>query len=200
MSGGEGRGFGWGRLAAMIAAGGAVVGGAVAARRALVPPDERDGRPDGHGHWPEPFAERYREALENERLRGGVLRFQRNWRGGRDGSLGQYATDATLDEVVAGSRSFEELRQQLAATKDRVIDDPDRHFAQFKAAAERNGAIVYESSSTEDANRYIAELCRTRGITVIDKSKSMVTEETGLNHYLEERGVRVAETDLGEWL
>jgi iron-sulfur cluster protein len=198
MSAVEGRGFGWGRLAALIAAGGAVVGGAVAARRSLAPPDEREERP--HGHWPEPFAERYREALANERLRGGVLRFQRNWRGGRDGALGQYATDETLDEVVAGPRSFEEMRGQLAATKDRVIADPDRYFAQFKAAAERNGAIVYESTSPEDANRYIAELCRTKGVTVIDKSKSMVTEETGLNHYLEERGIRVAETDLGEWL
>ena len=28
----------------------------------------------------------------------------------------------------------------------------------------------------------------------------MVTEETGLNHYLEERGIRVVETDLGEWI
>src|SRR5215211_4828368 len=101
MSAGAGRGFGWGRLAMLVAAGGAAVGGAVAARRALVPPDERDGRPDGNGHWPEPFAERYRAAFENERLRAGVLRFQRNWRGGRDGALGQYAADETLDEVVA---------------------------------------------------------------------------------------------------
>ena len=201
MSTSENRGFGWGRLAMLVAAGGAAVGSAVAARRALVPPDERAGTATGRGgHWPEPFMDRYRTAMENERLRGGVLRFQRNWRNGRDGTLSQYATDETLDEVVRGDRSFEELRQQLAATKDRVIDEPDRHFALFKAAAERNGAVVYESTSPEDANRYIAELCRKKGITLIDKSKSMVTEETGLNHYLEERGIRVAETDLGEWL
>ncbi len=200
MSATERRGFGWGRLAMLLAAGGSAVGGVVAARRSLRPPDERNGASEQHGHWPEPFAERYHAIFANERLRAGVLRFQRNWRGGRDGTLAQYATDATLDTVVAGDRTFEKLRQQLAGVKDRVIADPDGHLARFKAAAERNGAIVYESSSPEDANRYIADLCRTRGVTVIDKSKSMVTEETGLNHYLEERGIRVAETDLGEWL
>ncbi len=201
MSATERRGFGWGRLAALVAAGGAAVGGAaVAARRSLTPPDERPGAPDRGGHWPEPFTERYNTVFANQRLRAGLLRYQRNWRGGRDGVLTQYATDPTLDTVLAGDRTFEEMRDHLAGVKDSVIADPDGHFARFKAAAERNGAFVYESTSSEDANRYIAELCRTKGVKVIDKSKSMVTEETGLNHYLEERGIRVAETDLGEWL
>ena len=71
--------------------------------------------------------------------------------------------------------------------KDGVIADPDGHFARFKAAAERNGAIVDESTSSEDANRYIAELCRKKGVTVIDKSKSMATEEIRLNEHLEAR-------------
>ena len=90
-------------------------------------------------------AEDYRESLANERLRGGVLRFQRNWCGGRDGALGQYATDATLDEVVEGPRSFEAMRQKLAATKDRVTVLADalvpgmrRHLARRRAEWERD--------------------------------------------------------------
>src|SRR3954452_435269 len=188
------RGFGWGRLAALAVAGGAAIGGVRAARRVLTPPDERThvAKEDDHGHLPQPFAERYQHALNDERMRAGLLRFQRNWRAGRDASFAQYAED--------GGKTFEEMRAELSAVKDRVIADPAGYFAQFKAAAEHNGAIVYESRSAEDANRYIAELCQRKGVKVIDKSKSMVTEETGLNHYLEERGIHVAETDLGEWL
>ncbi len=191
-----GRGIGWGRLAALAVAVGAAVGGARAARRALTPPDGRTrvAKEDAGGHLPQPFAERYQRALNDDRMRAGLLRFQRNWRVGRDTAFAQYR------EAEDGGKTFEAMRDELAATKDRVIAAPDRYFAQFKAAAERNGAIVYESHSAEDANRYIADLCDRKGIRVIDKSKSMATEEIGLNHYLEARGIHVAETDLGEWL
>ncbi|HEY8600067.1 MAG TPA: LUD domain-containing protein [Thermomicrobiales bacterium] len=197
MSGnGEQRGFGWGRWAALAVAGSAAVGGVRAARRVLTPPDQRTrvAKEDAGGHLPQPFAERYQRALNDDRMRAGLLRFQRNWRAGRDATFEQYR------DAEDGGKTFEQMRDELAATKDRVITAPDRYFAQFKATAERNGAIVYESTSAEDANRYIAELCERKGITVIDKSKSMATEEIGLNHYLEGRGIHVAETDLGEWL
>src|SRR5205809_1435 len=82
--------------------------------------------------------------------------------------------------VGGQGRGFEELRGELAATKDRVIADLPGYFAAFRAAAERGGAIVYESASPEDANRYVAELCAHKGVTLVAKSKSMVTEETGL--------------------
>ncbi|HEU5327798.1 MAG TPA: LUD domain-containing protein, partial [Thermomicrobiales bacterium] len=193
---GEGRrGFGWGKVALAVAVGGAAFGSTRAARRALLPPDQRDqdGNPLAHeGEAPEPFAERYEQALGDDRQRAGLLRFQRHWRVQRDASFARY-------EEATG-RSFAEMRDRLAAVKDAVIANPDTYFAQFKAAAERNGAVVYESTSAEDANHYIVELCARHGVRVVDKSKSMVSEETGLNHYLEARGIHVAETDLGEWL
>ncbi|MGN6813038.1 MAG: LUD domain-containing protein [Thermomicrobiales bacterium] len=193
---GEGRrGIGWGKVALAVAVGGAAFGSTRAARRALLPPDQRDqdGNPLAHeGEAPEPFAERYEQALGDDRQRAGLLRFQRHWRVQRDASFARY-------EEATG-RSFAEMRDRLAAVKDAVIANLDTYFAQFKTAAERNGAVVYESTSAEDANHYIAELCARHGVRVVDKSKSMVSEETGLNHYLEARGIRVAETDLGEWL
>ena len=39
-----------------------------------------------------------------------------------------------------------------------------------------------------------------RGATLVAKSKSMATEEIKLNEALEEAGLRVVETDLGEWI
>ncbi|HEX9015345.1 MAG TPA: LUD domain-containing protein, partial [Chloroflexota bacterium] len=47
---------------------------------------------------------------------------------------------------------------------------------------------------------YIADLARRHGVQVITKSKSMVSEEIGLNHALEADGRRVVETDFGEYV
>lgn len=181
----------WGRVAALALAGGALYGGARVARRTLGGGTHVAKEAAG-GHLPQPFAERYRRALRDDRMRAGLLRYQRNWRAGRDAAYQQYTEE--------GGADFATLRAELSTAKDRVIAAPDEYFAQFKAAAERSGAIVYRSSSAEDANRYIADLCARHDVRVIDKSKSMVSEEIGLNHYLEARGIHVAETDLGEWL
>ena len=38
------------------------------------------------------------------------------------------------------------------------------------------------------------------GVRRVVKSKSMLTEECGLNPYLEAHGIEVIDTDLGEWI
>ncbi|CAA9587819.1 MAG: Predicted L-lactate dehydrogenase, Iron-sulfur cluster-binding subunit YkgF, partial [uncultured Thermomicrobiales bacterium] len=235
---GRRRRLGWAGRALVAAAGGAAgaaaLGGVRAARRALAPPDERGGVTNRHErvgdfpertHTPEPFRERYRLALGNERMRAGVLRFQRNWRNARDTSFADLADSEEMGEVygrgpapvgvdvntgaeaaAAGAefarrgRSFEELRDELAAIKDRTIAESERYLAEFTAAAEQRGCVVYRSSSAEDAGRYVADLCARKGIRRVAKSKSMLTEEIGLNPALEGRGLHIAETDLGEWL
>ncbi|MDP9374487.1 MAG: LUD domain-containing protein, partial [Chloroflexota bacterium] len=203
------------------------------ARRALTPPDERarfkhherQGDFPERTHTPEPFRARYRQALSNDRMRAGVLRFQQGWRNARDTAFADYAGGGEMGETygqgpapvgvdvntgagaqAAGAalarqgRSFEALRDELAAVKDRTIEDAERYLAEFTAVAERGGAVVYRSSSAEDAGRYIADLCERKGIRHVAKSKSMLSEEIGLNPILEGRGIRIAETDLGEWL
>ena len=220
---GSRRHLGWVALGIGIAA----TVGATRARKAFRAPDEREKPRGGTAgqHAPEPFALRYRHALENDRMRAGLLRFQRNWRNSRDTSFAAYAdsegagetygegpapvgtaestgaeTQAAGVALQRGGHSFEELRGELAAIKDRVIADLPTYFAAFKEMAERNGAVVYQSANAEDANRYIADLCTRHDITRLTKSKSMVSEEIGLGPYLEERGVSIVETDLGEWL
>ncbi len=102
-------------------------------------------------------------------------------------------------EAMTG-RSFDSLRSELAAIKRGVLADLPRHSAEFRSAAERAGATVVEVSDTPTANRYVADLCAQRGIDLVVKGKSMVSEEMGLNAYLAERSIEAIETDLGEWL
>ena len=106
---------------------------------------------------------------------------------------GRRAAWSALDDV-------EELRTRAYDAKMRVVDDLDAHVAQFRAAAEARGVHTFVARTAAEANTYIADVCRRRGAQLVAKSKSMVTEELGLNDVLETAGMRVVETDLGEYI
>ncbi len=139
-----------------------------------------------------PFAERYRTALNDPNVRNGLLGFQRSWRETRDEQIAEV-------ETLTG-RPFASLRHELATMKDAVIADLDGHVTRFRRQAEAAGAIVYEAPDAEAANRYIAELCQARGVDLVVKGKSMVSEEIELNDFLGEESITAIETDLGEWI
>jgi iron-sulfur cluster protein len=134
----------------------------------------------------QPFPERLEKSLDNPRLAANVTRYQRNWRVNRDTSF---------QEV-----EFEQLRTEFKATKTRVQDRLDDYLAQFQKAAEAAGATVHHAGNARDANRIALEICRAHEATQIVKSKSMVSEEIELNHFLEGQGIECVETDLGEWI
>src|SRR5699024_4842996 len=52
----------------------------------------------------------------------------------------------------------------------------------------------------KEANDYITNVVKKKNAKKVAKSKSMVTEEIDLNNALENIGVEVVETDLGEWI
>ena len=138
------------------------------------------------------FKQRYRRSVGDPDLKPRLLTFQRSWRESRDAQVKR------LEQRT--ERSFDDLRQEFAAVKDHTLEHWDDHIVQFRANAEAAGATVVELSTAEDAVNYIASVCKSRGIELIVKSKSMVSEEVELNHELEQRGIIAIETDLGEWL
>jgi L-lactate dehydrogenase complex protein LldF len=147
---------------------------------------------NAHEHLP--FEERLHDALEDTNLQRALGRFAPSWRVSRLNVLNAEEADYGPDY------SFEHMRATLREAKDYAIEHQPEILAQFKAQAEAAGAIIYEARTAEDANRYIYELCRRKGIDLVVKSKTMVSEETELNAYLEARGVTPVETDLGEWV
>ena len=94
----------------------------------------------------------------------------------------------------------EELREQAHEARMRVIDDLDRHVAEFSSALEARGGKLYVARTAEEARTYVVDVCRRTGATLAAKSKSMVSEEIGLNEALEAAGVKPVETDLGEYI
>ncbi len=137
-------------------------------------------------HDDRPFGERYDAALANERLAVSLTNFQQSWRRDR----------ASVMEDI----SFERLQREMKAAKTEAIDNLDTYLDQFIAAAEAAGTVVHLARDAAEANRIIAGIAQARQVEVVAKSKSMVSEETELNHHLANLGMEVVETDLGEWI
>jgi iron-sulfur cluster protein len=106
---------------------------------------------------------------------------------------------AARAEAFAGL-DFAGLRHDIADMKDTVRNDWPAYLHKFMQQAETSGAKVFLARDAQAANAYIAELAQRHGARLAVKSKSMASEEIALNHGLEAIGVRVVETDLGEWI
>lgn len=95
---------------------------------------------------------------------------------------------------------FQQLRADLKRRKNAALENLPALVEQFTKAAEGVGAVVHLAADAEEARAIIGRLARERGVKLVTKSKSMATEEIGLNPYLEGEGIEVVETDLGEWI
>jgi len=104
--------------------------------------------------------------------------------------------DAAMDSFG----QFEELRQQVKQVKQHTLDHLDHYLAQFEREALQNGNHVHFAGNGDEMNSIVLEICQQHSARRIVKGKSMVTEETALNDYLKRAGLRVMETDLGEYI
>ncbi|MBI3972321.1 MAG: LUD domain-containing protein [Chloroflexi bacterium] len=145
-----------------------------------------------------PFRERYGRALADARLRTNLLTFQRVWKRTRDAAFGRLSQEAPA--LGAEAASFGDARRRLTAAKDAVLADPPAMQAAFIAAATAAGINVHQAPDAAAARDTILRLLRERNVSLLAKGKSMVAEEVFLNHHLEAAGIRVVETDLGEWI
>jgi len=96
--------------------------------------------------------------------------------------------------------NVEELRQRAHETRMKAVRDIDHYLAEFTQALEARGGVVKVCATAEEACAYVVDVCRRRDAKLVAKSKSMATEEIGLNRALEAAGVRSVETDLGEYI
>ncbi len=105
---------------------------------------------------------------------------------------------AKRDRAAQELPEWEQLRELGARIKAHTRANLPRYLEQFERAAQARGAVVHWAIDAESHNRTVWQLLQDRGVRRVVKSKSMLTEECGLNPFLEERGVEVVDTDLGE--
>jgi L-lactate dehydrogenase complex protein LldF len=95
---------------------------------------------------------------------------------------------------------WEQLREAASAIKSNVISNLHDYLVQFEANLTKNGVIVHWAADAEEHNQIVYSILKAKEIKQMVKSKSMLTEECQLNEYLEERGIEVVNSDLGEYI
>jgi L-lactate dehydrogenase complex protein LldF len=102
--------------------------------------------------------------------------------------------------AVARIPEWESLRTTAAQIKDHTLAHLDRFLEQLETRITGLGGAVHWATDSAAARRIITDLARQHGVRRAVKSKSMVTEEIHLNPALEGVGVKVVESDLGEYV
>ena len=101
---------------------------------------------------------------------------------------------------VAELPQWEELREIASDIRLHTIENLGYYLTQLEAAVHSAGGHVHWAESAEDACQTVIQIARENHVEMAVKSKSMATEEIGLNHALEEAGIQAIETDLGEYI
>lgn len=109
-----------------------------------------------------------------------------------------WSVRAKRDIMAKQLPEWEELRQHASEIKKHTITHLADYLDQFATQLESRGVIVHWASDAKELNEIVYGILETHKVRKMVKSKSMLTEECGLNEYLEERGIDVVETDLGE--
>jgi len=133
------------------------------------------------------FKERAHVKLADARLQGNLKKLQTKFVAKRRASL------VELDD-------FEGTREAGKAIRNRALENLDVWLEIFERNATARGAHVLYAETHEEAVRLIVDIAKHHGVRKVTKSKSMVSEEIGLNHAFEAAGIQPVETDLGEYI
>jgi L-lactate dehydrogenase complex protein LldF len=136
---------------------------------------------------PLPFAEVSVRALADGRLQEALRRAMTGLRTKRA-------------EAASELPHFDALRDRAKQIKTHTLLHLDRYLEQLEAQITARGGTVHWAQDAEEACRIVVEICRRYGARRVVKSKSMLTEEIELNRALQQAGVEVMETDLGEFV
>lgn len=93
---------------------------------------------------------------------------------------------------------WEQLRETASQIKFNVLSNLSEYLAEFEKNALANGVIVHWAADAKEHNEIVHSILKQHNVSQIVKSKSMLTEECGLNEYLKANNVDVVDTDLGE--
>src|SRR5437868_8432478 len=133
------------------------------------------------------FKARAHANLNDEQLQKNLRKFQGKFVPARRNAL------VELDDVEATREAARQIRQ-------RALDELDTWLELFEENATASGATVLWAETTADINRLVLQIAARHGVKKIIKSKSMVSEESALDHAIEAAGLTVIETDLGEYI
>ncbi|WP_020559057.1 LutB/LldF family L-lactate oxidation iron-sulfur protein [Thiofilum flexile] len=95
---------------------------------------------------------------------------------------------------------LQRLRDQAQVIRANALSKLPELLEQLESNLTRNGIHVHWAETTDEANDIVLKIMQKHNATWMIKGKSMVSEEMGLNHFLESKGIEALESDLGEFI
>ncbi len=132
-----------------------------------------------------PFEQRAAAALANATLKTAI-----------DRTTGTARTKRAA--AVSDWPGFPQARDLGRRIRDHVIANLDYYLLEFERNAKASGAEVHWAATADEACRIVVDICRKARAKSVTRSKSMLGEEIGLPHALQEAGIERIETDLAE--
>ncbi len=103
-------------------------------------------------------------------------------------------------QAIAAIPDGEAARDHARQLRAHTIANLGTYLDQFVAAASAAGVHVHFAEDAPAATRLVVDIAARNDVRRVVKGKSMVSEEIELNGALEQAGMRVVETDLGEYV
>ena len=100
----------------------------------------------------------------------------------------------------AGLPEFEALRERGRAIKDHTLRNLDLYLDAYERQVVASGGVVHWAETAGEARAIVLDICRKAGARTVNKGKTMISEECGINGFLAENGITPVETDLGEYI
>ena len=133
------------------------------------------------------FNENAHDALRNPNLQAAL-------RGAKTGFVGKRA------KARAALPEFDLLRDSARDLKNHTLAHLDLYLEEYEKRVIADGGHVHWAETAEDARRIVLDICRKADAKIVNKGKTMISEECGINQHLEENGIAPVETDLGEYI
>jgi L-lactate dehydrogenase complex protein LldF len=133
------------------------------------------------------FREKSREAMASPLLRNALKNATDKFISGRLETMSRLGDPA-------------KMKAEARDIKVRCIARLDKLTAKFSENWRANGGKIHFAADAKEAREILFSIARENAVKLVAKSKSMATEEIELNRFLEEKGIQVVETDLGEYI
>src|SRR5215467_175827 len=102
--------------------------------------------------------------------------------------------------AVARIADYDAMKDRARRTKENAIANLPELLRELEASVRANGGHFFLAKTAADANLYIRDVLVKHEVRLVVKGKSITSEETRLNHSLEQVGIKVAESDLAEFI
>lgn len=108
--------------------------------------------------------------------------------------------EAAFEKGQSAFLDLENAKTKANLVKWKAIENLDRYLLDFETNFIARGGKVIWANDADEARQEILKIIQQNQARSVVKSKSMATEEIGLNAFLESQNIQTIESDLGEFI